>query len=1080
MRITSDINTISYSNRPKQQRNFQSNLPSNFPAFTSINPFKKNIVTDVFVNTDVKILSPKQIKKAKENVLNEIVALFKTPFTPAGSKRMEDLLNSPFADYTMKFGNLGFTLVDYINCGMKNQKVTPLYNQFLRTSLAKILPYELLDKEARTNLFYKNSRIFDIFQSYTKMNETSKEAQEIRDMILRMKENDVEIKEYPAFFADCLFNGKLEMCRFLEKHFNSINPETQIDLITGNSAIIDKFSNMYGTGTQIKLSSGEDDLLIYYPKIFDRDRQFGQYYNLTEYTISRNLWDMSLFSQDKNIRGFFDIPKYMFQLKDSYYERRCRSTTELLDKFYRKNVKLHPEIKTLDFVEKVAKYFLYNPKTKEVSDYYGRIDFLEKGLLHNESRALAKECFSKLEQISYFNNKEDVNVKILEGLYEMFAIRSGEKYNDVIKKLDSLNTQPMRNLGEEVFKVYENVTSVSMLNLQQKRELLEKLLNNKTTLVDCKLGDILDVKFLPKNKEEYCELVARLSKSIGLNVKELSKELKSEFLRTMDNISKPDSEFIHLDFDHSVKRLRLNYSLDEFKQDIWFSIKDLSNVERGKVLDIFGFELKNENGKLILSGFPNIDYSKERILHLKDTKLLDVVNDVQNYVMEFTRENQVNLKDYREAAQNITTIIKAFPEFITSFGKLQSNEHDFTIDIHTLKALQEVFKHPDYQNLSDKSKLHLQMAVLLHDLAKAEGIVDKNHSQNSSFDAYYILNKLELPEKEKLKIYQIIKNHTWLASCEGDISQVQKKLAFELSDSDAFKLLTILTEADMKAVKKGGEFYTKFEKKLQKAQKEISDLVYEVQKTAINLPQTRIPKAGKLNKNSPYVSEIIVDNIKNTVVRLNPSINLKEAGFSSDITLDDLNILVHGLDDKNSASMFQALGNVNSDALLSCSYINYGKGNWKVFRQQGFVLDVNSQNIHAGYWRDFGSGYKKTKDDIIKDYLFPSSETRSYFSHQLKNELNLNDKEYIDLYHKIEDLSMVELDEHYPEVAKAYRCIFANMETAKRSMGRNYNEILVTRPKIQAIFCWDKSPVKIPAYLRQFAQRHNLPILVFE
>ena len=72
------------------------------------------------------------------------------------------------------------------------------------------------------------------------------------------------------------------------------------------------------------------------------------------------------------------------------------------------------------------------------------------------------------------------------------------------------------------------------------------------------------------------------------------------------------------------------------------------------------------------------------------------------------------------------------------------------------------------------------------------------------------------------------------------------------------------------------------------------------------------------------------------------------------------------------------------------------------------------------------------------------------------------------------------LDKEFPDIAKAYRKILNNMEISKRSYGRNYNEILVSHPQIQAIFCYDKSPDKIPKYLRGYAQKHNIPILSFE
>ena len=72
-----------------------------------------------------------------------------------------------------------------------------------------------------------------------------------------------------------------------------------------------------------------------------------------------------------------------------------------------------------------------------------------------------------------------------------------------------------------------------------------------------------------------------------------------------------------------------------------------------------------------------------------------------------------------------------------------------------------------------------------------------------------------------------------------------------------------------------------------------------------------------------------------------------------------------------------------------------------------------------------------------------------------------------------------ELEIKYPKVAKAYRKIFNDMDIQKRSYGRNYNEILVTSPKIQAIFCYDKNPESISSYLRRYAEKHNLPIVVF-
>ncbi len=1075
MNITSNINTVSYYSYNAASKNKNVGQPS----FTGIfNFLGNNAAKDVFVNTNAKILTQRQLQKVKENVVEEIYSLFKSRYTPANSKRLDELLNSPYVDYNLEHvGSSGLSLADCIELHHSHTE-NKLYNQFVRTSLAKTMPFDAFeDPKSIKSLYSRNDSIFQIFQSYTKMDEASSEAKEVRDMVLRLKDNNVEINDYPEFFADCLYSGKLQMCKLLESNFD-INPETVINLSRSTHDTAKANSEVFGTSTLFSNSYYNFYYdLVYHPQKLGSD--CDGYYKILQNKHQMSLWDFAVCCPDKNSKEFFDIPKYIF---NTFHTPRNRSflTYSELTSFLWINAKNHPEMKTFDFIEQMAKYFRQKSSQPPEAKVY--LDFIPTNIFNiKDNPEYENEALKRIKKLSSeFKKDNSERIKILEELYMMFGEGNGKRPEELKAVLETINPPRPADFGGNDFKVYEDVTSLSMLNLHQKRELLEKLINNKSNLIDCKLGDMLNVKFLPKTRDEYSSLVARLSHSIGINVKKLSPELKAGFYDAMDRMSTLNSEFMSLNFDTDIKRLHLDYSLEEFQKDIWYAIKDLSNIERGKVLDYFGFELKNENGKLILNGFPNSDYTEQRLAKVHDKELLNIIREVQSYVMEFTQNNNIRINGNPEASKDITEIIRAFPEFLTSTGKLQSRTHDFSVDIHTLKVLQEIFKNPEYQKLPEASKHHLQIAAFFHDLTKQEGIVDKLHPATSAFDTYYLTRKLELPEKDKLKIYNIIKNHTWLETYKGDTAELRKQLAFEFSQNDAFKLISILADADLKAVKKEGKFFSQHEKELQKAKSEIEPLIHDIQKTAINLPQTRIPKAHKLNLNSPYVDKITSDSITNTVIYLKQGINLKEAGFENDISLDDLNILVHGLDDKDSASIFQALGIVNSDALLSSSYINYSKGNWKVFRKQGFVLNVSASDIHAGYWRDFGSGYKKNKNDLINNYIFSKDETRTYFSTQLKEELRLNDDEYIDLYRRIEDRPIEELDEKFPAVAKAYRKIFANMETSKRSMGRNYNEILVTRPKIQGIFCWGKSPEKIPAYLRKFAAKHDLPILVFE
>jgi len=631
------------------------------------------------------------------------------------------------------------------------------------------------------------------------------------------------------------------------------------------------------------------------------------------------------------------------------------------------------------------------------------------------------------------------------------------------------------------FAKYAHVTSYDQLNLQQKRDIMRKIKNHKTDIQDNRFRRYLNIKILPLTESDYCVTLARLSHSIGINVRPLDKKVIADFFSAMTQMADKHSEFMKLDFDKNVPKLDLTYPLEDFQKDVWNVVKNLSYGDRTKSIDYFGFELKNKNNKFIMSGFPSADKPDGRLAKIKDKAVLDTISKLTPYVIKFTQANSVHVAHNPNLSNELTAIIKAFPEFLTTVGKPQHVTHDYTLDIHLLKVLQGVFKNPEYQKLPDSSKKQLQISALLHDLTKTAGEVDRYHPDNSAFDIYYLLDKFKMHEKDKLKIYHIIKNHAWLARYNKaqDANYVAKDLAFEFRQGDAFKLISILAEADLRGIQKHDAFYKKYGADLIKAQQKINPILFGLQKTAINLPQTKIPKINKINHKSQYVSVINKDGIKNTVINLRQGIDLRKVGFEGNVSLSDLNILVHGLDNKDQAAMFQALGVINSDALLSTSYINYGKGNWRVFRQQGFVLDVPSVDIHVGYWRDFGSGYKKSKKDLFDTYLFSNNPMRTYFSNSLKHELNLSDKSYIELIRKIEDMSITELDVPFPKVANAYRRIFTKMDVSKRSYGRNYNEILVSRPKIQAIFCYGQNPENLSAYLRRYAEKNNIPILVF-
>ena len=220
---------------------------------------------------------------------------------------------------------------------------------------------------------------------------------------------------------------------------------------------------------------------------------------------------------------------------------------------------------------------------------------------------------------------------------------------------------------------------------------------------------------------------------------------------------------------------------------------------------------------------------------------------------------------------------------------------------------------------------------------------------------------------------------------------------------------------------------------------------------------------------------------------LENGLDLSKYGFDKGVTAENFNVIVHGFDNNIQQAMLEALEMPDSDALLSTSYIFYDKGNYHTFRQQGFIKNIPSDNIGVAYYRDFGSGCKKTEEMLINDYLSDKGNIyRKYFSELLKKELNLNDEEYLDLYQKIKDKPIEQIEKETPHAAYAIKNIFAKMEIHKRKFKRDYNEILVGKGKTTGVFFegTDEQGNKykaenIPEFLRKYARDNDLPIIYF-
>lgn len=226
-----------------------------------------------------------------------------------------------------------------------------------------------------------------------------------------------------------------------------------------------------------------------------------------------------------------------------------------------------------------------------------------------------------------------------------------------------------------------------------------------------------------------------------------------------------------------------------------------------KITDQFGFVISsNEKVKNVIVGYPRIP--KVYNLRNKSPEFIHLTKEIEAKVDNFINRNEVIICDDVNTNRAFNKLFQAIPELATLVQKSQNEWHHFDTFVHTLRVMQEVAKNERFQRLSDEDKRLLFVAAILHDISKVEGVVDKGHALTGAYDAYQFADTLGFSHIDKSKMFAIIRNHEWLKyyNKEG-ISALQKferakTVAFSLREGNAFELVSILSEADLKGMQK--------------------------------------------------------------------------------------------------------------------------------------------------------------------------------------------------------------------------------------------------------------------------------------
>ncbi len=725
-----------------------------------------------------------------------------------------------------------------------------------------------------------------------------------------------------------------------------------------------------------------------------------------------------------------------------------------------------------------------------------------KPLIGNTTQILARFC----NDINGFNDKifgktmelinKNYNKNTVINLVKSPKFKDLNEFNTekIDKIIDFWKKNPQySNLKLETVTAlcaYENLDNkdVDNLSCEEAHNLRDFLIDENSALFNNnELEERITSPLLPKNSEEYCSILNKLSLKSVKEPEKISEEIKLNYYNAMNTLEY--GSFKNADLKNNFS-LNLSYTRENFINDFIEEIKPFCQNSRQKISNYFGLSFKTrEDGTIQTDGYPRNNKEIIENLSIEEQK---AIGNLRQKVEKFNNNKITLNNENKEIEAALNNIIKAFPEFLMTIGKKQHKTHSYTVDIHTLNVLQEVMKNPDYSILSDKDKKIMQMAVLLHDITKIERKVDKTHPAQSAYDAYNIISKMDLPEKDRIKIYELIKTHDWLEKCNkygtSDEQKIEakKSTAFDLRKGNIFEMSKILTKADLKSVKSNGEFYDKYKNELELASLEIDNYIKQIKSTSIYLPQTTIPKASELKLDGKIVSDETWDGITNRVVKIHCKQDLSKSGFAQGTKSSNFNFIAHAIDDEAESTnidteVLDIIKNIDSNSVISASYVNVGLKNYELFKNQGFIMNVPSEEIHAAYNDDLDSGFKKNTDTIKNEYLFQDNKVdgRSLVSTLYKASIKMTDEEYIKWFDKVKDIPSEKIvnSEYGDNVKTVQKAFFAD---GYNSYHGNYNEILISHPKITGLFIVDGYLCQLPKAARKYAQDNDLPVISLE
>lgn len=521
--------------------------------------------------------------------------------------------------------------------------------------------------------------------------------------------------------------------------------------------------------------------------------------------------------------------------------------------------------------------------------------------------------------------------------------------------------------------------------------------------------------------------------------------------------------------------LPLKYSRKAFLSDLTDALFELSPAEKSaiiKKLEIFPIE---QNG--VITGY-------DGILNVSALDGSDAESKIAALVKKFILENKIETGDKKlDAALN--SLIAGMPEFVNVIGKQQHKTHQYSLDTHIMTVLKECLANPEYEKLSDIEKTVLKTAVILHDIAKSEFVVDTGHEELCAFYARDILNRRrENGEPARIdsalsnRIVELIKNHNWLEKYDKNLVS-PSELALIFRRKGDLRIARIMAEADLKGVNK--DFYEAHKKTLSPEKQ-----------TPIDEELERLNRTGHIVMTAKIVdpSKIPIQTLNGKTFKVVDFTDPRHAddfskiGFEPGLNARNLRLFVHmckGTDTKDFDTAYK-LGDAMNQGMLCVSHISLRDNETFSQRRFGLSLEAENVNIVNASLRNQSSGRGKDFEHFRK--FVETDFHRSMIPGNLKEKLSVNSDDYSHLYEQLQRYKYASGISRTPSFRKGEFVIPGkNIRTATdhaadiaKNSNNAQNEVNLYTPETNAFVAKVDKLDEIPEHLLDFAHSRNLPI----